>query len=233
MPSYLKFMKEILSKKWNMRDYETVALIEECNAILQMKVPQKLRDSGGFTIPCIIGDFECKHALFDLGASINLKPLSVFRRLGQGEARPTIVTLQLADWSVKHLRGIIEDVFLNPLLVKNRVNNANIPIILGRKFLATRQELINVLKREQKLRVQGEEVVFNVFKAMDYPRASDSCYNIDVVDRIVAGRKVVDDYLELSLTMVDLDEDDGDDAMGYLHWINSYGPLNRKSVMIN
>ncbi|XP_062080387.1 uncharacterized protein LOC133785147 [Humulus lupulus] len=98
---------EILSNKRKMGDYETVALTEECSVILQRKLPQKLRNPGSFTIPCTIGEFECKHALCDLGASINIMPLSVFRRLGLGEARTTTVTLQLADRSVKHPRGII------------------------------------------------------------------------------------------------------------------------------
>ncbi|XP_062075393.1 uncharacterized protein LOC133779449 [Humulus lupulus] len=129
IPSYVKFMKEILSKKRNMEGYETVALTEECSAILQRKLPQKLRDPGSFTIPCTIGKFECKHALCDLGASINLMPLSVFRRLSLGEARPTTVTLQLAD----------------------RLEDANMPIILGRPFLATGQALIDVQKGELKL----------------------------------------------------------------------------------
>ncbi|XP_062100378.1 uncharacterized protein LOC133806273 [Humulus lupulus] len=68
MPSYVKFMKEILSKKRKMEDYEIVALTEECSAILQRKLPKKLRDPGSFTIPFTIGKFECKHALCDLGA---------------------------------------------------------------------------------------------------------------------------------------------------------------------
>ncbi|XP_062119235.1 uncharacterized protein LOC133832983 [Humulus lupulus] len=80
-----------------LEDFEIVALTEECNAILQRKLPQKLQDPGSFTIPCTIGKFECKHALCDLGASINLMPLSVFRKLGLGEAKPTTITLQLAD----------------------------------------------------------------------------------------------------------------------------------------
>ncbi|XP_062086268.1 uncharacterized protein LOC133792383 [Humulus lupulus] len=170
MPSYVKFMKEILSNKRKMGDYETVALTEECSAILQRKFPQKLRDPGSFTIPCTIGEFECKHALCDLGASINLMPLSVFQRLGLGEARPTTVTLQLADRSVKHPRGIIEDV-------------------LG----------------ELKLRVQGEEVVFNVFKAMTYPKISDSCFSVDVVEEVVERKTLREDPLELSLTVEDVD----------------------------
>ncbi|XP_062093994.1 uncharacterized protein LOC133800031 [Humulus lupulus] len=97
MPSYVEFMKEILSKKRKMDDYKTIALTEECSAILQRKLPQKLRDPGSFTISCTIGSFECKHALCDFGASINLMPLSMFRRLGLGEAKATTITLQLAD----------------------------------------------------------------------------------------------------------------------------------------
>ncbi|XP_062103296.1 uncharacterized protein LOC133814340 [Humulus lupulus] len=178
MPSYVKFMKKILSNKRKMGDYETVALTEECIAILQRKLPQKLRDPGSFTIPCTIGEFECKHALCDLGASINLMPLSVFRRLGLGEARPTTVTLQLADRSVKHPRAIIEDV-------------------LG----------------ELKLRVQGEEVVFNVFKAMTYPKTSDSCFSVDVVEEVVERKTLREDPLELSLTVDDVDGEENEEVL--------------------
>ncbi|XP_062085919.1 uncharacterized protein LOC133792026 [Humulus lupulus] len=178
MPSYVKFMKEILSNKRKMGDYEIVALTEECSAILQRKLPQKLRDPRSFTIPCTIGEFECKHALCDLGVSINLMSLSVFRRLGFGEARPTTVTLQLADRSVKHPRGIIKDVlvkvdkFIFPadFIVLDMEEDENVPIIFGRTFLATGQALIDVQKGELKMRVQGEEVVFNVLKAMTYSK---------------------------------------------------------------
>ena len=105
MPSYMKFMKEILSKKRILSDFETVNLTEECSAILQRKLLQKLKDPGSFTIPCTIGNSIFEKALCDLGTSINLMPLSIFRRLGFSEARPTIVTLQLADRSPKHPRG--------------------------------------------------------------------------------------------------------------------------------
>ncbi|XP_062119422.1 uncharacterized protein LOC133833284 [Humulus lupulus] len=189
MPNYVKFMKEILSNKRKIGDYEIIALIEECSAILQRKLPQKLRDPGSFNIPCTIGEFECKHALCDLGASINLMPLSVFHRLGLGEARPTTVTLQLADRSVKHPRGIIEDV-------------------LG----------------ELMLRVQGEEVVFNVFKAMTYPKASDNCFSVDVVEEVVERRKLIEDPLEISLTVDDVDGEDNEAALSYLKWKKSYEP---------
>ena len=112
MPSYVKFMKDILSQKRRLADFEIVHLTEECSAILQRKLPQKLKDPGSFTIPCTIGNAIFERALCDLGASINLMPLSIFKSLGLGEARPTTVTLQLADRSLKHSRGVIEDVLV-------------------------------------------------------------------------------------------------------------------------
>ena len=93
IPTYVKFMKDILSKKRRLKNYETIALTEECSAIIQKKLPQKLKDLGSFTIPCTIGNVVFERALCDLGASINLMPLSIFRRLGLGEAKPTTVTL--------------------------------------------------------------------------------------------------------------------------------------------
>ncbi|XP_062086047.1 uncharacterized protein LOC133792145 [Humulus lupulus] len=158
MPSYVKFMKEILSNKRKMGDYETVALTEEC---------------------------------------INLIPLSVFRRLDLGEARPITVTLQLADRSMKHP-------------------------------CATGQALIDVQKGELKLRVQEEEVVFNVFKAMTYPKASDSCFSVDVVEEVVGRKEVIEDPLELSLIVDDVDGEENEEAVSYLKWIKSSEPWNHK-----
>ena len=74
MPGYVKFMKEVLSKKRKLGEYETVALSEECSATLQKKLPTKLKDPGSFTIPCAIGNAIFERALCDLGANINLMP---------------------------------------------------------------------------------------------------------------------------------------------------------------
>ena len=82
MPSYVKFMKEILSNKRILSDFDTMNLTEECSAILQRKLPQKLKDPGSFTIPCTIRNSIFEKALCDLGASIDLMPLSIFRQLG-------------------------------------------------------------------------------------------------------------------------------------------------------
>ena len=105
MPSYVKFMKEILSNKRRLSDFETVNLTKESTTILQRKLPQKLKDPSSFTILYTIGNSIFEKALCDMGASINLMPLYLFKRLGLGEARPTTVTLKLADRSLKNLGG--------------------------------------------------------------------------------------------------------------------------------
>ena len=117
-------------------------LTEECSAILQRKLSQKLKDPG----------------LCDLGASINLMPLSIFRRLGLGKARPTTVTFQLPNRSPKHPRGVIEDVlvkvdkfiFRANFIVLDMEEDKEIPIILGRPFLATDKVIIDVQRGELK-----------------------------------------------------------------------------------
>ncbi|KAL2525879.1 Aspartic peptidase [Abeliophyllum distichum] len=114
MPSYTKFMKEILSNKRKLEEHETVMLTEECSALLQNKLPPKLKDPGSFTILCTIGNNCFEKALCDLGASINLMTFSVYKKLGLGDAEATTVSLQLADRSIKHPRRIIEDILEHP-----------------------------------------------------------------------------------------------------------------------
>ncbi|XP_068644707.1 uncharacterized protein [Aristolochia californica] len=88
-PNYVKFLKDIISMKRRLEEIETVNLFEECSAILQKKLPQKLKDPGSFTLPCAIGNSFFDKVLCDLGASINLMPLSVCRKLGLGEMKQT------------------------------------------------------------------------------------------------------------------------------------------------
>ena len=187
MPSYAKFMKEILSKKRKLEEFETVALTEECSAILQKKLPPKLKDPGSFCIPCTIGQYNFERALCDLGASVNLMPLSVYRKLGLGEVKPTTISLLLADRSIKHPRGILEDVlvkvdkFIFPadFIVLDMEEDQEIPIILGRPFLATGGALIDVKNGKLTLSVQDEQVSFDIFKTAHSRNKDDTCFSID------------------------------------------------------
>ncbi|XP_022864248.1 uncharacterized protein LOC111384222, partial [Olea europaea var. sylvestris] len=194
MPSYAKFVKDILSNKRKLEDNETVMLIEECSAILQHKLPLKLKDPGSFTILCHIGNLYIDKALCDLGASINLMPLSLFRKLGLGEAKPKTVSLQLADTSIKHPRGICENIlvkvdkFIFPadFIILDMEEDRDVPIILGRPFLATGRALIDVQKGRLILRLNEEELIINVFRAFRFQSEPDSCMQIDIIKEAVS-----------------------------------------------
>lgn len=85
MPKYAKFLKDMLSNKTKLEEISTVQLNRECFVALERSLPEKVKDPGSFTIPCMMGDMFVSNALADLGASINLMPYSVFRTLGLGE----------------------------------------------------------------------------------------------------------------------------------------------------
>ena len=235
MPSYVKFMKDILSQKRRLSNFETVNLSKECSAILQRKLPQKLKNPDSFTIPCTIGNAIFERALCDLGASINLIPLSIFRRLGLGEACPTTVTLQLADRSLKHPRRVIEDVlvkvdkFIFPadFIVLDMEEDKEIPIILGRPFLTIGRAMIDVQRGELKLRVQEDEVKFNVFEPVRHPVESDMCFIVETVEAIVSSQSGLTDPLEASLVQSD-SELLGEEAEEYVKWMDSFEPNRRK-----
>ncbi|XP_039066632.1 uncharacterized protein LOC120212368 [Hibiscus syriacus] len=89
----IKFMKEVISKKQRLGEFETVALTEGCSAMATSQLPLKFKDPESFTIPYDIGDTFVGKALYDLGDSINLISLSILKKFGSGEARLTTVTL--------------------------------------------------------------------------------------------------------------------------------------------
>ncbi|XP_057745198.1 uncharacterized protein LOC130963065 [Arachis stenosperma] len=154
MPLYAKFLKELMIRKKTGGEKETVVLTEECSAIIQKKLPQKIKDLGSFQIPCIIGDITIEKALCDLGASINLMSLNIMRRMRIGEAKPTRMALQLANSTFKFPHGVVEDllvkvgefIFSADFVVLDMEEEANTSIILGRPFLATAGAIIDVQK---------------------------------------------------------------------------------------
>ena len=152
MPNYAKFMKEILCKKKKIAGEGIVNLIATCSAVIQRSLPTKMKDPSSFTIPRSIGNYEFKKALCDLGASINLMPLSVVQRLSLGELAPTTIILQMADRSMAQPEGVLEHVlvkvgkFIFPVdfVVMKMEEDNQVPLLLGRPFLATGAALIEV-----------------------------------------------------------------------------------------
>ena len=236
MPGCVKFMKDVLSKKRKLGDYETIAMSEEYNVILQNKLPRKLKDPGSFTIPCAIGNAVFERAMCDLGASINVMPWSIFKKLKLREVRPTTVTLQLADRLLTHPHGIIKDVlvkvdkfiFLADFIILDMQEDKEVPIILRWPFFATGREMIDVKNGELRLRVQEEEVTFNVFNAKKHPHDTDSCFGVDVLEAIVYSQLVPSEPLETSLTHDDPSSCEDETVQEYVKWMDSFSSNRRK-----
>ncbi|XP_057755989.1 uncharacterized protein LOC130975181 [Arachis stenosperma] len=97
MPAFIKYMKELLPMKSSIKGGQTTVMNKECSALIQPELPTKRRDPGSFHIPCAIGETMFDRALCDLGASINLLPLSLAKRLQINEIMSTDVVIRLAD----------------------------------------------------------------------------------------------------------------------------------------
>ena len=108
MPSYVKFLKEVLSKMRKLSEIGVETLRGDCSVILGCKVPKKEADLGSFTIPVKFSKVLVKKALVDLGASVSIMPLSLCKRI-KAEIKPTRMSLQLADRSVRFPVGVVED----------------------------------------------------------------------------------------------------------------------------
>jgi len=154
MPLYAKFLKGIFSKKKTIEHNETIALTRESSAIIK-KPPPNLRDLGSFSIACVIGSETIDKALCDLGASVSLLPLSLFKRIEIGELKPTEMTLKLADRSTIQVVGFVEDIPVKmegiyiptDFVVVDIPEDHDVPIILGRPFLATMGAIVDVKNR--------------------------------------------------------------------------------------
>ena len=194
MPTYAKFMKEILTKKRRFIEEETIELEAGCSAIIQKMLPPKFKDPVSFTLPVTIGSLAVGKALLDLGASINLVPLSMLKKIEELEIKPTRM---MADRSIKYPHGVVEDVlvkvdkflFLVDFVIMEMEEDVEVPLILGRPFMKTARVLIDVDDGKLIMRVQDEEVNFNVFEAMSHPKDIGGCFRVDMLDEVLMSSK--------------------------------------------
>ncbi|XP_050104617.1 uncharacterized protein LOC126584198 [Malus sylvestris] len=162
-PIICQISEELCSKRKKLLEYEKVILTEQCSAVLLHKLPPKKKDPGSFTISC------------------------------EGELKPTSMSLQLADRSVTDPLGILEEVIIKvdkfylpaDFIVLDMEEDKEVPLILGRPFMATARTLIDVEAGTLTLRVQGESVVFKLFEAIKRPLELEECFRVDVLDGIV------------------------------------------------
>ena len=168
VPTYAKFLKDLCTVK-------KAFLIEQVSSIIQFKTLVKYKDPGSPTISVNIGGTCIDKELLDLGASVNLLPYSVYKQLGLGELKPTNITLSLADRSVKIPKGIVEDVLVKVDKFYYPVNfvvldmepvaggTNQVPIILGRPFLATSNAIINCRNGVMQLTFGNMTLKLNIF----------------------------------------------------------------------
>ncbi|GJX50293.1 reverse transcriptase domain-containing protein [Tanacetum coccineum] len=122
------------------------------------------------------------HALADLGASINLMPLSIWKKLSLPELTPTHMTLELPDRSITHPKGLAEYIFVKVrnfhfptnFVVVDFKADPRVPLILGRSFLRTIRALIDVYEGELVLRDRNEHITFHINGTSKHPQKHDN-----------------------------------------------------------
>nr|GFC08499.1 reverse transcriptase domain-containing protein [Tanacetum cinerariifolium] len=168
MPKFASTLKALIGNKEKVSEMARTPLNEHCSTVLLKKLPKNLGDPGKFLIPYdFSGMAECL-ALADLDASINLTPFSVWKRLSLPDLTPTCMTLELADRSISRPVRVEEDVYVK----------------VGRSFLKTGRDLIDVFEGELTLRVGKEAITFNLDQTSRYSAnySNMTAKHIDVID---------------------------------------------------
>ncbi|XP_042051462.1 uncharacterized protein LOC121796741 [Salvia splendens] len=190
-----KFIKDYLAGKVN--EEGRMITEENVSAVIQRSdLPSKKTDPGMFTLPISIGEIQVEHSMCDLGASINVLPYSINKKLGEAKLVDTDILIQLADRSCIHPEGILEDVivkvndflYLADFFVIKMTKPAakeSSGVLLGRPFLSTASTIIDIRNGTISLDFNGEQFTFNIDKAMKRPADSENVYLVDVTEPLV------------------------------------------------
>ncbi|GJS55166.1 reverse transcriptase domain-containing protein [Tanacetum coccineum] len=203
MPKFALMIKKLLSNKDKLIEITKTPMNANCSAVILKKLPEKLGDPGRFLIPCDFGEFDNYLALADLGASINLMPLSIWKKLGLPDLTSTRMVLELADRTISKPLGIAENVFVKvgkfyfpvDFVILDFAADPRVPLILGRPFLSTAHALIDVYEGEIILRHDDQSLIL---KCGDTPTVSydnsESVNRMDLIDATCAeyAPKVLD-----------------------------------------
>ncbi|KAJ9547044.1 hypothetical protein OSB04_019587 [Centaurea solstitialis] len=185
VPSYARFLKELVANNTRMGTEEIAFLNAECSATLSDTL--KKGDPGSFIIPCYFGKSVSCRALADLGASINLMPLSFYQKLGLNDLKSTRMTIQLADRSIKYPVGIAEDVIVRvdrfdfpaDFVILDIKDEVKVPLILGRPFLNTASAVIHVAERELSLGIGEDRITLSIDGIPDYNESINTLDGLD------------------------------------------------------
>ncbi|GJZ72305.1 reverse transcriptase domain-containing protein [Tanacetum coccineum] len=205
MPKFAPMFRKLLNDKDKIIELTKTPVNENCSAVIIKKFPKKLGDPGRFLIPCDFLEMNECLALADLGASINLMPLSIWRELNLPALTKTRMILELADRTISTLTGIAEDVFMKvgtfffpaDFVVVDYVADPQVPLILGRPFLRTARTLIDVHGEQMTLRHDDQSMTFKFgdTKTFSY-NIIESVNRVDVID--IACEEYVQEVLEIA-----------------------------------
>nr|GEU82303.1 reverse transcriptase domain-containing protein [Tanacetum cinerariifolium] len=207
MPKFAPMFKKLLNNKNKLIELTKTSLNENCSALLLKKLPEKLGDPGRFLIPCDFLEFDNCLALADLGASINLMSLSIWRKLKLPTLNDTKMVLELANRTISKPTGVAKNVFMKvgkfyfpaDFVVLDFVADLRIPLILGRPFLSTAHVLIDVYEGEIILRHDEQSLML---KCGDMPSISyNNFQSLNKVDHIDA---TCEEYLQEVLGISDV-----------------------------
>nr|GEV13847.1 reverse transcriptase domain-containing protein [Tanacetum cinerariifolium] len=182
--------KKLLNNKNKLIELTKTPLNENCSAVVLKKLPEKLGDPGRFLIPCDFSEFDNCFALADLRASINLMPLSIWKKLKLPTLNDTKIVLELSDRTISKPMGIAENVFVKvgkfyfpaDFVVLDFIADPRVSLILGRPFLSTTHALIDVYEREIILRHDDQ---YLTLKCGDMPSISyNNFHSLNKVDLI-------------------------------------------------
>nr|GFA34835.1 reverse transcriptase domain-containing protein [Tanacetum cinerariifolium] len=188
MPKFASTLKALIGNKEKLSEMPRTPMNEHCFAVILNKLPKKLGDPEKFLIPCEFPGMDESLALANLGASINLMPLYMWKGLSLPELNPTCMTLELADRMESKPVSIAKDVKVKvgmfhlpaDFVVVDFKPDPRVPLILGRCFLKTSRALIDVHKAnkidvtDEACEEYSQEVLgFSDFTASGCPTPSD------------------------------------------------------------
>ncbi|GJS24776.1 putative nucleotidyltransferase, ribonuclease H [Tanacetum coccineum] len=233
MPKGAKVLKDLLSNKAKLENVaSSITLGEECSAAIQKNLPQKKGDPRSFTLPCLIRTIPVKNALAYLGASINLMPYSFFLKLGIAELKPTKMSIQLVDRSIKYPIGICENllvkinkfIFSVNFVILEIDEDASVLIILGQPFLTISCAVIDVHDGKLSLRAGKERVIFNIGKSMKFASSQDDyLYIVDHTYEMV--QEQLADTLYPDRNWIDNEEEDKAEEVQAISFYPRKGPI--------
>jgi len=220
---------------------ETIEVQGNCSAFIQKNLPPKFKDPGSFTIPCTIGNQDMGKDLVDLGANINMMPLSMLKKIGGLKAKLTRMALQLADNSVKYPYGVVVQInnlkFPVDFMVMEMEKDEGVPLILGRPLMKTTKVFINVDDGTLKLKDQNEEVTFNVLEAVQEPTDEQTSLKainefLSVTSRPWQASKLLEKCSNYFSTKVNEEKEEKDDVRVHHHSLMGTNELRLGQLIV-